>query len=205
MGPDVNKDEKAIDNDNENNTFSIPESQMISDELNLPTPSEHVVENNMPLDVSQYPGFDPEKHEVDENGIPVKTPTGRYKKKSKNGNGGDGSFSENTGSGSERDEAFYAAVRDNAFIVGMACAIFDPEEWKPDKGENTFLEESLAAYYRTVGTPNLPPWMGVVMAYGSYAARRVGKEKTKEKMGILKEKFSNIKKFFKVKKVLAEK
>lgn len=58
-------------------------------------------------------------------------------------------------------------------------------EWKPEPGEQEYMTASWAAYYQATGKKDLPPWMIVTVATGSYAARRINKPETQKRLGWL--------------------
>lgn len=142
---------------------NLPE--LISQELN-PQPAE---------------AFNPQLHEADEGGRPIFNADGtlRRKRGRRPGQtytrpGGDGL--DDGGESIAPAPISPAAARAEAelctAITFSTCeGLFGPA-WEPEPAERDQVNEALAAYIEQMGGLGIPPWATVVLAFGSYAAKR---------------------------------
>jgi len=57
------------------------------------------------------------------------------------------------------------------------------DEWKPLEVEVDMMVQAWTDYFNSQGLTAFPPWLGVCMATGAYALPRLGKPKTRSKLG----------------------
>lgn len=153
-----------------------------------------------------YEGFDPAIHAVDADGNPKKKPDGTYAKKrgrkpgTMTASAAAGSAlppklaptSANVPLTASAGLSSEAAARQftNAFISG-GVMIFGAD-WEPeDKSEPQELKNALKDYFDADGVPNIPPWFGVALAFGTYSAKRLTKPTIMEKIGAIFHKVRN--------------
>jgi hypothetical protein len=150
--------------------------------------------------------FNPDIHETDGNGAPIKNLDGthrmkrgrgspRHREKLRQQQGGAGSaelppdLAAAAGSGVAGDVGDQAeapppaapygpaeAQRDAMLAVGTITGGlqgFLGPKWKPEAEEFGAMRDELAAYCLAHGGLGIPPWLGVAMAFGMYAGRRV--------------------------------
>jgi hypothetical protein len=134
--------------------------------------------------------FDPDIHYLD-NGIPKKTPTGKFR--IKRGTGGVAKGNNNqtvtkagpTGVVMSAD-ALRAACTSNgkasAQLLTTIGSILFGEEWNPKPGELESLSTAFTEYYIATGCPNMPPWLGLSIAVGGYAVPRFFMPGTQERI-----------------------
>lgn len=135
--------------------------------------------------------FDPAIHAVGEDGKPKLTPKkGQFAKirLPKDKPVPSGMVSGPTPQAITANQRATAIVISGVFIQ-TGCVIFG-DEWQPEKtqkyDEKAYLIESTEEYLRVSGMETLPPWLLLVVAYGSYGLKRFTRPQTKtvlQKMG----------------------
>ena len=141
--------------------------------------------------------FDPDMHAVDGEGNPVKNKDGSFrknrgrKKGQSSGSEGSGGVDGNA-AGVDKRTALEAgrATAQTIFTLGRALG---GDEWAPmidrEKGidEPAQMTDAWAGYYEAVGIKDMPPWMPVVIAMGTYALPRLQKPQTQSRLQQLKQ------------------
>lgn len=134
--------------------------------------------------------FNPDIHES-ANGAPIKNKDGSYRIKRGRGSprhrqqndqadAGAGAIDQAADPGEPtRPPAPYGAAearRDAVLAVGMLTGSLQGwlgPKWKPEDDEREQMIGELASYCELNGGLGIPPWLGVVIAFGGYAGRRV--------------------------------
>ncbi len=186
------------------------ESAIMTELLQMPAVSEHAIQ----LDdvkkkevMADYPGFDPNIHEVDKNGVPIKTPkTGKFKRKEKprvrnrqpqpvnsqigvSQSPGQQSI---PGMGEPNIEAQAKATAEVVtIIISQIGNAIDRDEWafreiSPGYSEKDMLEDAFTRYFIATGNINVPPWLGLSIAMTSYVAPRLSQKNTSTKLEHIK-------------------
>lgn len=135
--------------------------------------------------------FNPDIHEVDGNGAPIKNLNGSFRLKRGRGSpkhraslaGGPVDAASMQLNVDEIEppaptmpygqaEAERDAVLAVGTLTGSLQGFFGPK-WKPEAEEFQMMRDELAAYCLQHGGLGIPPWLGVAMAFGMYAGRRI--------------------------------
>ena len=118
--------------------------------------------------------FDPAIHAVNNEGEPVKTRSGNYRRKRK---------TSSQEISTSRKAAEYSALA--FFQLGMV--IFG-DEWLPEEktNEKELIVGAFDDYYIEVEVKDVPPWLGLVIALTGYSTKRFTKPKTKTKLSDIK-------------------
>lgn len=130
--------------------------------------------------------FDPAIHATDDAGRPKKTKTGKWSKK-RGRKSRTGYSQKQAGKTSADIEAEQAGLATAQVIFTMGVAI-GGEEWQPVIDDSTGVNEphqmaqAWAEYYKATGITNMPPWLTVVIACGSYAMPRLAMPKTQTRL-----------------------
>ena len=166
-----------------------------------PDISEHVI--NQELDnknkTKNIDGFDPTIHQIDENGQPLLTPTGRFKKKrAPRKSPGPSTISKTT------DDAIAQKSSQNIELQCRVCgkyaanAMFTAgymiggDEFEPtvdsDTGldERQLIESAFGDYFVAKNISDFPPGITLCLAISAYILPRLAKPKTRSRLGRVK-------------------
>lgn len=135
--------------------------------------------------------FSPDLHATDANGKPVKTRDGNISlkrgAKQKLNLPGDkpGDVAQAPGV-----DVMAAKRRATAQVVAgtfiQTSIVIFGDEWKPEISkefnEVEFLTQATDDYMKVAGFKEMPPWMGLAVAYGSYVTKRLNKPQTQAKL-----------------------
>ena len=130
--------------------------------------------------------FDPAIHRSDSNGNPLRNKDGSYSKKR-------GRRSTSKSMDNSKELACEAAAVSTVDVIVATCIAIGGEEFIPILDEKNGVNETQRmvqawrSYYAATGIKELPPWVGVAIATGSYAAKRVVMPKTKSRLQKLKD------------------
>lgn len=167
-------------------------------------PSEHAIaqaQAESDANVNTPDGFDPSIHEADANGKPVMTPTGRFKKISKNAGKDKPQRKSHLSTGRQnQNETQVASPETIARTSGVGAAnlvlafgvIIGGDEWQPrvdsrnGLDEKAMLESAFGDYFVATGKQDLPPGWALVAALAMYAAPRFTMPKTQSRMQRIK-------------------
>jgi hypothetical protein len=134
-----------------------------------------------------YEGFDPEIHAVGADGKPKRKVDGTYAlKRGRKANAATALPPKNAAQGEGvgvpvKDSLIVANQMTNLFIHGTVQIFGD--EWKPtEKSEAEGLRDSVKDYFDQKGVPNIPPVVGLLIAFGAYSLKRVSHENTRTKL-----------------------
>lgn len=128
--------------------------------------------------VNESEVFDPMLHCVDASGNPVRTKSGKLRRKRGKAN----HTAIDTSQANQELACKNAAIVTVKSIVLLGYAIGGEEEWKPEENEMIAMNMAWTDYYMSQGIMNLPPWLGIVIATGAYAAPRLSKPKTSSRL-----------------------
>jgi hypothetical protein len=173
----------------------------------MPEAQEHVIENIGTNQTTENPipeNFDKNIYEVDSNGKPVLTPTGRMKKKKKiksEINGFQSDIVPPVNNNEQQARALGIVIANTIVTICISTFgdEFQPAIVKSDKGDVLMdqrknLEEAWGNYCIARNMVNFPPEIVVIIAMGSYLIPPLTRPKTKEKIKLgwlwLKNKFS---------------
>ena len=168
-----------------------------------PNVSEHVIAQEgekivaLEAELEKYPGFDPEIHCVDENGVPIPLKKSKGwrkrpgKKKGAPGNGlsgdstlGNDSQLGNIGANSVAPETKMAGQA-AAHLVFQAGQMIGGEEWQPvvdptiGLNEATQMEQAFTNYFHAKDIKDFPPGIALSICLAAYAGPRFMMPKTK--------------------------
>lgn len=161
----------------------------------MPEPSEHAIQSEKEkvekekLIDSAGTKFDPSYHRVDENGDPVRTPTGKFRKQTKKKTT-DSVIGKLPGqsTGSIVDAA-QAAVNGKAAaaLLLTSCIVLGGQDFQPRVGkvgdieidEQKMLENAFADYLIATGKADLSPGFALAVAISGYVLPRFMMENTK--------------------------
>lgn len=132
-----------------------------------------------------YAGFDPAIHRTDAQGVPIRTPSGRYAKKPRSelqsGNSGSLTTPVQSSAQPKIDNLPLAKQLCNIAVNG-AVRVFGPE-WAPvDKAEADGLSFAFRDYFDARGVPKMPPEVILLLAVFGYALPRLNHENTQSKL-----------------------
>jgi hypothetical protein len=140
--------------------------------------------------------FDPQIHESDTYGNPVKNADGslRRKRGRKRGIVYNGGASESAIDPADIDRAKAKAAATATVETMLAVgAMMGGEEWTPRIDRKIGLDEranliaAYEAYFIASGTIDVPPWVGVIVATGCFALPRFAMPQTKSRLVRLRE------------------
>jgi hypothetical protein len=179
-----------------------------------PLVSDHVIElETQKIKTSQESlpaGFDPEIHDIDKNGAPRLTPTGRFKKKRstrKRPETPRGQSSVALPSNQSTDNVVSdAAMKQQCVLCGHYAAnslitigyLIGGDEFEPaldkDTGldERVFLETAFGDYFVAKNITDFPPGITLALAITAYITPRLPKPKTQSKLKKIKTWFTRI-------------
>jgi hypothetical protein len=204
---------ESADNDTGRANAPVSDSTPASDNLAsdliaaMSEPSEHAIEqarSENEQKVNTPDGFDPSLHEADENGNPILTPTGRFKKISKNAEGKRNhkksvlDTSRASGKDTARDlpsdpDSIARTSGSGAANLLLAFGMMiGGEEWQPridtkqGINEKAMLEQAFGDYFVATGKQDLPPGWALVACIGMYIAPRFTMPKTQSRFIRLK-------------------
>lgn len=189
-GGDVSGDEKSGD-DNLPNQHNSPNMATGGPAISLPSPVSVIGSQADPGT------FNPEIHEVDEHGNPVKNANGTYRKRRGRPKGSTNRQREtsNTSSGGipntdqAKIQAAYAAGVTTVQMLFILGRTFGGDEFlpilDPEKGidEGKMMTDAWTQYYLVSGVETLPPWVGVAVATSAYFLTRAAMPKTQKRLG----------------------
>jgi hypothetical protein len=136
-------------------------------------------------DIASRPaGFDPAKHAVNPDGTPKLRGDGSFalKRGRKPGQKVAGGAIVATEGATNRLSNEQAARQMFAFAYGLAAGTIG-DEWLPeDKDEENTMVKGITAYFDAKGQVDLPPEIGLVIAFGAYGARRLKHQNTRDKI-----------------------
>lgn len=139
--------------------------------------------------------FDPERHERDKNGIPIKTKDGKYRRK----RGGGAKKSNAPSNGPSAAGQVPINHRQTAqFLCGIAFGTATTtlgKHWEPSTQERTQIEDAAYAYALASDMRDIPPGIALIIVAGLYAMPRIAHPDTLsnvrqigESLGIVKPK-----------------
>ena len=188
----------------------------IADDLysdSIPQPSEHAIAAEVADEkakADQLPaGFDPAIHETDSLGKPVLTPTGRFKKLSRNRKevnphrkinstlGGVTQGKQETGQGVPNFAAVGQGMAETLFTIGRTLG---GEEWAPIKRDDLGIDERAAmsdaftSYAKSKNLKDIPPGIMLTIVILGYAGPRFAMKQTQSRMAKVREWFRNLRK-----------
>jgi hypothetical protein len=135
-------------------------------------------------------GFDPAIHAVDKKGKPIRTASGGFAKRRGPPKGFRSGAAvtpttapANAPAPAIPDAEMRAVAKANAavvvtLIVAAGVGFGGEEEWTPTKEEREGMLVSWEEYFYISKSPNVPPWVLVVVTTGSYVAVRVRRPNT---------------------------
>ena len=108
--------------------------------------------------------------------------------------GGPGPLNQPTANAPQIDQAAMkrrmAATVTATMFIQSGVAIFG-DEWQPEKSreynEQDGLIEATDEYFKVAGIVDMPPWLVLVVAYGSYGLKRMSKPRTQTVMAKMRE------------------
>ena len=129
--------------------------------------------------------FDPSIHSTDDNGKPIETKTGKWRKKRGPKTGQRQTV--DPADANQQRNALSAGYM-TAQMIFLTCQTVFGNEWVPVKSKEHGIDEeknmvdAWTAYYLQTGTQEPPAWVVVCIACMGYAAPRLQAPKTKSKL-----------------------
>lgn len=135
--------------------------------------------------------FNPSIHAADPNGLPLYTPTGRFKIKT---GVRAGITLPTTQEAPQADKRIRAAAEKHADIFLITGISIFGEEWKPTKesgiDERSMLVEVNEKWMLENGYVEPPAWMDLLLVYGLFIGKRLFQPQTKSRVKLLWDKLS---------------
>jgi hypothetical protein len=143
------------------------------------------------MHINDAPDFDPAIHAVNPDGTPKRRGDGSFAKKRGRKPGQGGALPpKQDGHAVERiDEADEAAKTAANLTIWGGVALFG-DEFQPEKDEPKMLHAAYRDYFSARGVKKLPPEVGLAVALSAYILPRIGKPKTRDKLGAVRVKVS---------------
>ena len=153
-------------------------------------------------EAQESPGFDPAIHLTGADGKPVKTKTGKFRKKpgrpASNGKAASTVYkaesAEKSPEALKREQAHQTGKFAAGALIQLGVTI-GGDEWMPTTvqteggpiSEQAGLEYAFGNYFESQGLTDIPPGIALAIAVGGYALPRFTKPKTKSQLGKLKD------------------